>query len=147
MMTTPAIVVRQAGAIPLKGNQICVVSSRSGKRWVVPKGWLEEGQTAGEVALLEAWEEAGLTGFLRPEPAGTYLYEKDGRTFHVTLFVMEVTGAAEVWPEHDVRERLWLNSAQALVPRGRRRLARNPSPGDGPPGWLTKQRREAHGNV
>src|SRR5271154_5091810 len=113
-MPTPTVVVRQAGAIPVRGGQICVVSSRSGKRWVVPKGWIEPGKTAGEIALLEAWEEAGLTGVLRPEPAGSYLYEKDGRTFHVTVFVLEVTETVDEWPEHGIRERCWLTPAQAI---------------------------------
>jgi len=80
MMPIPSLVIRQAGAIPIQGGQVCIVSSRSGKRWVVPKGWLEPGKTAGGIALLEAWEEAGVTGALRPEPAGSYLYGKDART-------------------------------------------------------------------
>jgi 8-oxo-dGTP pyrophosphatase MutT (NUDIX family) len=113
-MPIPTVVVRQAGAIPVRGGQVCVVSSRSGKRWVVPKGWMEPGKTAGEIALLEAWEEAGLTGVLRPEPAGSYLYEKDNRTFHVTVFVMEVTSSVEFWPERGVRERCWLTPSQAM---------------------------------
>jgi 8-oxo-dGTP pyrophosphatase MutT (NUDIX family) len=113
-MSTPSVVIRQAGAIPVKGGQVCVVSSRSGKRWVVPKGWIEPGKTAGEIALQESWEEAGLTGVLRPEPAGSYVYEKDGRAFHVTVFVLEVTQSVETWPESGVRERCWLTPLQAL---------------------------------
>src|SRR5256885_16472030 len=104
-MPTPAVVIRQAGAIPVRGGQVCIVSSRSGKRWVVPKGWLEPGKTAGEIALLEAWEEAGVIGVLRPEPVGSYLYEKEGRTFHVIVFVLDVTEALEIWPEQSLRER------------------------------------------
>ena len=47
------------------------ITSRNGKRWVIPKGWIDPGQTAGETALQEAWEEAGLTGALeRPSTRG-----------------------------------------------------------------------------
>ena len=113
-MPTPSSVLRQAGVIALSGEQICVVSSRSGKRWVVPKGCLEPGKTAAEIALQEAWEEAGLVGVLQPEPVGTYLYEKAGILCHVTVFLMNVTDTAEFWPEHDFRERCWLPVAQAL---------------------------------
>src|SRR5438128_12535924 len=113
-MSSPTVVVRQAGAIPVRGGQVCVVSTRSGKRWVVPKGWLEPGKTAGEIALLEAWEEAGLTGVLRPEPAGSYLYDKDGRIFHVTVFVLDVTESVEFWPERGLRERCWLSASPAI---------------------------------
>ena len=41
--------VRQAAAIPVKDGQVCLVTSRSGKRWVIPKGCLEPGKTAGEI--------------------------------------------------------------------------------------------------
>jgi 8-oxo-dGTP pyrophosphatase MutT (NUDIX family) len=107
-------VIRQAGVIAIRGEQICVVSSRSGKRWVVPKGCLEPGKTAAEIALQEAWEEAGLVGALQPEPIGTYLYEKAGFICHVTVFLMSVTDTADRWPEHDFRERCWLSAVQAL---------------------------------
>jgi 8-oxo-dGTP pyrophosphatase MutT (NUDIX family) len=108
-------VIRQAGVLALIGERICLVSSRGGKRWVVPKGCLEPGKTAAEIALQEAWEEAGLVGFLQPEPIGTYLYEKSGFTCHVTVFLMNVTDSADRWPEDDFRERCWLTASQALL--------------------------------
>src|SRR6516164_11812778 len=113
MANVPGL-VRQAGAVPLKSGQVCLVTSRSGKRWVVPKGCLEPGKTAAEIALQEAWEEAGLVGILQPDPIGTYLYEKAGFTCHVTIFLMNVTDMADRWPEYDFRERCWLNIHQAL---------------------------------
>jgi 8-oxo-dGTP pyrophosphatase MutT (NUDIX family) len=112
MATSPSL-VRQAGLIAVSGNQVCLVTSRSGKRWVIPKGCMEPDKTAGEVALMEAWEEAGLTGVLEPEPVGSYVYEKAAATCHVIVFVMRVTGVAEDWPERSARERSWLTFAQA----------------------------------
>lgn len=106
--------IRQAAAIPVKGGQVCLVTSRSGKRWVIPKGCLEPGKSAGEIALLEAWEEAGLVGVLSPEPLGTYLYEKAGFTCHVLVFLMRVTDVVDAYPEHDQRERVWVSFGQAL---------------------------------
>ncbi len=113
-MPTSSGLIRQAAAIPLRGEQVCLVTSRSGRRWVVPKGNLEPGKTAGEIALQEAWEEAGLTGRLQPEPVGSYVYEKAGFTCHVTVFVMQVTGVADDWPERGTRDRRWLNPEQAI---------------------------------
>ena len=113
MANSPGMVA-QAGVIPVRDGQICIVSSRSGKRWVVPKGCLEPGKSAAEIALQEAWEEAGLVGVLQPEPIGSYFYEKAGLVCHVTVFLMTVTEAADRWPEHEMRERSWLNVAQAL---------------------------------
>lgn len=113
-MTIPSRIL-QAAAIPHKDNKICLITSSSGKRWVIPKGRLEPGKTIGEIALQEAWEEAGLVGILHPHPVGSYLYEKCGDTYHVTVLLMEVTAIAEDWPESRLRERRWLGSAQALT--------------------------------
>lgn len=107
--------VRQAAAIPIRGGKVCLVTSRSGKRWVIPKGCMEQGKSAGEVALQEAWEEAGLVGVLHPEPVGSYLYDKYGSTHHVTVFVLEVAEVAESWPEQALRTRSWLPLSQALA--------------------------------
>src|SRR3954470_6458354 len=106
--------VRQAAALPLRNGRVCLVTSSNGKRWVIPKGLIEPGQTAGETALQEAWEEAGLTGLLRPEPIGSYLYEKWCGVCHVTVFAMEVTHMAQDWPERSLRQRLWLTPAGVL---------------------------------
>jgi 8-oxo-dGTP pyrophosphatase MutT (NUDIX family) len=113
MPITPGL-VRQAAAIPVSGERVCLITSRSGKRWVIPKGCLEPGKTSGEIALQEAWEEAGLVGALLPEPVGSYVYEKAGLTCHVTVFLMQVTEVARQWPEEEVRERVWLTIGQAL---------------------------------
>jgi 8-oxo-dGTP pyrophosphatase MutT (NUDIX family) len=113
MASSPSV-IRQAGVLAINGDHICVVSSRGGKRWVVPKGCLEPGKTAAEIALQEAWEEAGLVGVLQPEPVGSYLYEKAGFTCHVTVFLMSVTETADQWPEDHFRQRTWLPVAQAL---------------------------------
>jgi len=108
-MHTPDGWIRQAAALPLRRGRVCLITSRNGKRWVIPKGWIDPGQTAGETALQEAWEEAGLVGALEQEPIGSYLYEKDGQRFHVTVFVMNVTSVEQDWPERDFRQRSWVS--------------------------------------
>ncbi|HXG10863.1 MAG TPA: NUDIX hydrolase [Gemmataceae bacterium] len=126
-MTSTPLWIRQAAAIPVKGGQVCLVTSSSGKRWVVPKGIIDPGKTAGEIALQEAWEEAGLVGLLHPEPVGSYLYAKYGGTCHVIVFLLEVTEAARDWPERALRQRDWLSPAQAarqIEDVGLRRLIR-----------------------
>ena len=127
MATATTTWVSQAGVIPIKQGKVCLVTSSSGKRWVVPKGCLEPGKTTHEIALQEAWEEAGLVGVLQPEPIGSYLYEKFGGTCHVTVFLMTVNGVADEWPEQGLRERAWLTLRQAaarLDDRGLRELIR-----------------------
>ncbi|MFL5340653.1 MAG: NUDIX hydrolase [Gemmataceae bacterium] len=113
-MTTPTRWIRQAAAIPVREGLVCLVTSSNGRRWVVPKGMMEPGKTAGEIALQEAWEEAGLVGTLQPHPLGAYFYEKYGGTCHVTVFRLDVTDVLDRWPEADLRKREWLTPDDAL---------------------------------
>jgi 8-oxo-dGTP pyrophosphatase MutT (NUDIX family) len=106
--------VRQAGAVPVRAGQVCLVTSRSGKRWVVPKGHMEPGKSACEIALQEAWEEAGLAGLVRPDPLGSYFYEKDGLLCHVIVFRLDVTDQADTYPEVGLRQRAWVPLSQAV---------------------------------
>src|SRR3977135_3808711 len=113
-MAQPEMYVRQAAALPLRNGRVCLVTSSNGKRWVIPKGIIEPGQTASETALQEAWEEAGLVGALQPEPVGSYLYDKWCGPCHVTVFMMKVSDEATDWPEQELRERSWVSLAGAL---------------------------------
>jgi 8-oxo-dGTP pyrophosphatase MutT (NUDIX family) len=114
-MPSQSVLIHQAAVIPLQNGLVCLVSSRSGKRWVVPKGCMEPGKTASEIALQEAFEEAGLAGILRPEPIGSYIYEKDGATCHVIVFQMEVVDVIDDYPEAGFRQRVWVSIPQSLT--------------------------------
>jgi len=110
----PPTLVNQSGVIPVHDGRVCMVTSRSGKRWVFPKGVIEPGHTPGETALMEAWEEAGLVGSLDPEPVGNFVYEKDGRPHHVLVFLMRVIEVRDSYPERGLRERAWLSVDEAI---------------------------------
>lgn len=112
-MASPDRFIRQAAAVPLRDGQICLVTSSSGKRWVIPKGMIDPGKTPAEIALQEAWEEAGLLGVLGA-PLGTYQYEKYGGTYLVTVYAMQVNESRDDWPERTVRRRAWLSLDEAL---------------------------------
>jgi 8-oxo-dGTP pyrophosphatase MutT (NUDIX family) len=116
------------------------VTSRRGKGLVFPKGRLESGRTFRQIALQEAWEEAGLVGVLRAKPLGSYRYQKAGTRFEVVMFLMDVTDVLMDWPESYKRMRYWLALAEAascVRERGLRKLLRKalsngldePSPG------------------
>src|SRR5262245_51464665 len=106
--------IKQAAVIARRGGRVCLITSRGRKRWVFPKGCLEPGKSAGEIALQEAWEEAGIVGTLQREPVGSYLYEKAGNRYHVTVFLMQVTEVAEDWPEIEWRLRRWVRPRNVL---------------------------------
>jgi 8-oxo-dGTP pyrophosphatase MutT (NUDIX family) len=106
--------VRQAAVIPIHNGRVCMVTSSSGRRWVLPKGVIDPGHTPGQAALVEAWEEAGLVGVIESDPVGSYVYEKLDREHHVLVYRMTVTEARDDWPERGLRERAWLTVEEAL---------------------------------
>jgi 8-oxo-dGTP pyrophosphatase MutT (NUDIX family) len=94
-----------------------MVTSRSGKRWVIPKGIIEPDLSAAASAAKEAWEEAGVRGVVRPGSVGTYRYQKWGGTCTVEVFVLDVERLEDAWPEQALRRRCWfgLDRAAGLV--------------------------------
>jgi 8-oxo-dGTP pyrophosphatase MutT (NUDIX family) len=122
----PGRVLREGGkqfaAVPLmqEGTQVRVMllTSRGTGRWVLPKGWAEQGLTGPEVAAKEAFEEAGLIGVVQPESLGAYLYEKSmpqDRTVpcRVEVFVLWVSQQLDDWPERAQRVRQWFSLSEA----------------------------------
>src|SRR4029453_3035701 len=99
----------QAGVIPFrrkKGTlEVCLIRNKGGKKWKIPKGFIDPGETPEQAALKEAWEEAGLKGRLIGEPIGSYEYDKWGYELTVAVYLMEVTDAEDEWEEKRFRER------------------------------------------
>lgn len=108
---------RQSAVIPYRYEgdqvQILLITSRSGKRWVLPKGIIEDHQTELESAASEALEEAGIEGQIDPDPIGQYRYEKWGGICEVKIFKMKVENVFEDWPESFFRERRWVSLEEA----------------------------------
>lgn len=105
----------QAAVIPVRDGLVGMITSSTGKRWVVPKGQIDPGHTAREAASIEAWEEAGWLGLLDDEPVGNYTYRKDGRDRYVLVFLMTVTDEKDHWPESAFRCREWLTVEDAVA--------------------------------
>jgi len=54
--------------------EICLVTSRTRGRWILPKGWPMHKQTPAAAAAMEAYEEAGLRGEALDICLGIYSY-------------------------------------------------------------------------
>lgn len=124
--------VDQVGVLPYRivdGDVECMlVTSRTSRRWIVPKGHIEPGLTARETARFEAFEEAGLTGVIGRRSIGSYVYtkrrEKGGDTCRVRVYPMEVAHQAEDYPESHQRERAWYRPEEAERAVGQKELGR-----------------------
>jgi 8-oxo-dGTP pyrophosphatase MutT (NUDIX family) len=100
--------------------QILLITSLSTRRWILPKGWQEEGMTPSAAAAREAFEEAGVTGKIAGKALASYHYLKDRKDggavpCRVDVFLLEVTRQHDDWPEKGEREVAWLTPAQAAA--------------------------------
>jgi 8-oxo-dGTP pyrophosphatase MutT (NUDIX family) len=109
----------QAGVIPFRRKkaalEVCLIRKKGRKKWKIPKGFVDPGETMQQSALKEAWEEAGLRGRLIGEPIGSYEYEKCGYDLTVSVFLMEVSDQEDEWEESRFRERCWLTVETAFA--------------------------------
>lgn len=117
-MRRPSWFFRQSGAIPVRFRegawQVLLITSRNKGKWIIPKGIIQPSMTPAASAAQEAWEEAGVVGYLHPEPVGRYCYDKWGGTCTVEVFLLEVEQIESVWPEGESRKREWYSWEEAL---------------------------------
>ena len=113
-----ARVHQQAAVIPYRIRkeriEIALVTTSTGRRWIVPKGSLEVGERPRDAAIREAEEEAGLRGIVARKPVGRYLDAKSDRLRRVDVYVMRVTKVLEHWLEDGYRRRRWMRIPDAL---------------------------------
>jgi phosphohistidine phosphatase len=112
-----ARVHHQAAVIPYRIRkervEVALITTSTGKGWVVPKGWVDEGEGPREAAIREAEEEAGLRGVVARRPVGRYHHAKGSDRRRVDVYVMRVTKELEHWLEDKVRRRRWMRVADA----------------------------------
>jgi phosphohistidine phosphatase len=118
-------VPQQAGVIAVRrdghGFEVCLIRRKASRRWGIPKGMVDPGDTHEETALNEAWEEAGLKGRLIGEALGTFSYEKWNLELVVAVYLMDVTEAYDDYAEAHFRDRTWWSLTEAAT-----KLARHP---------------------
>lgn len=110
----------QYGAVPyqmIEGRcAFLLITSRRTGRWIFPKGSPIEGLTPQETAAREAFEEAGVEGYVHPQSVGSYRTVKQllRRTIlNVEVFPLKVERQLEEWPEIEQRYRHWVMLKEA----------------------------------
>ena len=108
--TKPDYWYRQSAVVPFRNNgtiEILLITTRKKKKWIIPKGIIEENLTPLQSAEKEALEEAGIKGLVKNKAIGKYKYSKWGGTCKVKVFAMEVNEVLDIW-EEDFRDRKWI---------------------------------------
>jgi 8-oxo-dGTP pyrophosphatase MutT (NUDIX family) len=109
-----ALCWRQAATL-----EVLLVTTLRSRRWILPKGWPQEGLSLAQSAAAEAFEEAGVTGEVSLEPVGRYHYLKDKNgsalPCAVEIFPLRVTEQRDFWPEKGSRQLLWLPAEKAAA--------------------------------
>ncbi|SFR57983.1 NUDIX hydrolase [Litoreibacter janthinus] len=101
-------------------TQVLLITSRSSRRWIIPKGWPMEDQSPAQAAAIEAFEEAGVEGKAFNICLGLYSYTKFmGRSENlpcaVSVFPVKVQKTLKVWPESKERTRKWFSVKKAAA--------------------------------
>jgi phosphohistidine phosphatase len=124
----PAWIYRQSGVLPYRWQdgklEVLLISSRGGKRWVLPKGIVEPGMSPADSAIKEAAEEAGVDGVTGEDPIGSYRYRKWGGTCEVEVYPLRVRNELDPWPEAHFRRRRWFKVRKAARKIDRKGLRR-----------------------
>ena len=100
--------------------EVCLITSRGGGRWIIPKGWPEADLSHPEIAAQEAWEEAGLTGSVRPDMYASYMSSKSIEPgvelpVRMNIYLLANPGQAEEFPELGQRKVKWLTTKEAVT--------------------------------
>ncbi len=102
-----------------KGTEVLLITSRTSKRWIIPKGWPMANHSARKTARIEAYEEAGVVGKASKEPIGDFLSFKGLRNglkvrTIVSVYAIKVDKQIKNFPEKGERDFAWLSPDKAL---------------------------------
>jgi 8-oxo-dGTP pyrophosphatase MutT (NUDIX family) len=110
---------RQAAVIPYRIRkrrvEVALVTTFGGKRWILPKGSVDDGELPRDAAIREAEEEAGLLGVVARKPVGRYRHVNGDGSWRVDVYAMRVTEVLDHWLEAKFRRRRWMRIPDATA--------------------------------
>jgi 8-oxo-dGTP pyrophosphatase MutT (NUDIX family) len=95
--------------------EILLVSKKRSKKWGIPKGRVESHLSFGECAAKEAFEEAGVTGYISANSVAMFrarkrtVNELSHQIIEVWVYLFEVIETRCRWPEMHKREIRWVS--------------------------------------
>lgn len=95
---------------------IVLVTNRKGNRWILPKGQPEFRMSDKKVALLEAYEEAGIRGKLskKLKRENIRLITRRKGDVKMKVYPIELKKLLGDWPESRFRKRVLISADKAI---------------------------------
>ncbi|KAG4999278.1 hypothetical protein AAZX31_08G044700 [Glycine max] len=94
--------------------EVLVVSSQKGQGLMFPKGGWELDESVEEAAYRESLEEAGVMGMIERELGQwNFISKRYGIYYEGHMFPMFVKEQLDIWPEKNLRRRIWMTVAEA----------------------------------
>jgi 8-oxo-dGTP pyrophosphatase MutT (NUDIX family) len=109
-----------AGGVVVRGGDVLLIATAGGKRWQLPKGRIEAGESAAEAAVREVREETGVTGRVVAPLAGVdYWFADHGARRikkHVDFFLLSyVEGDRANFDPREVTDAQWFEGVEAVA--------------------------------
>jgi 8-oxo-dGTP pyrophosphatase MutT (NUDIX family) len=107
---------KQAGCVAVRsgkeGFSVLLVTNKSGKNWVLPKGTVKKSEQDHEAAVRETEEEAGIEGDIVGSLGLHFDHKKE---YAIQFFTLQVTKENKKWDEKSKRERKWFPIDEAIA--------------------------------
>jgi 8-oxo-dGTP pyrophosphatase MutT (NUDIX family) len=108
-----------AGGLVAREGRVLLIATAGGRRWQLPKGHVEPGESVAQAAAREVREETGVRArIVAPLPGIDYFFvEKDGRRVrkHVDYFLLEYLDGDETeFDRKEVDDARWFGWDEAL---------------------------------
>lgn len=106
----------KASLIPgnIEDLEVLLITSQKSQRVMFPKGGWEMDEDIEFAAARETLEEAGVIGVLGDKLGEWIFKSKSQEKFHEgSMFPLLVTEELEVWPEKNLRQRIWMTVSEA----------------------------------
>lgn len=109
-----------AGGVVVRAGEMLLISTAGGRRWQLPKGRIESGESPEQAAIREVREETGVTSRIVASLAGVDYWFAEGNTKrikkHVDFFLLGyVEGSEANFDAREVDEARWFPSEEAIA--------------------------------
>jgi ADP-ribose pyrophosphatase YjhB (NUDIX family) len=98
---------RYVCCVPIKGGEVCLITTSNTRRWGFPKGKVNAGESDSDAASREAYEESGCKGKVA-FCSTTSIRKATGEKIVLQVFTMQVDEVTDDFPESDIRRVRWV---------------------------------------